>query len=85
MLRLVRADSPQAFRDRPLTRPLVFTGQNLGSALAFLRDTAQMLEERLADSANLAEMVKNFDSRPLDEIEEVSTLSRSRLAAVQQS
>ncbi|GAA5875841.1 hypothetical protein JCM16303_004016 [Sporobolomyces ruberrimus] len=46
-------------------------GQNLGSALAFLRDTAQMLEERLADSANLAEMVENFDSRPLDEIEEV--------------
>jgi hypothetical protein len=30
------------------------------------------LEERLADAKTLAEMVENFDSRPLDEIEEVS-------------
>ncbi|GAA5985830.1 hypothetical protein JCM5350_006906 [Sporobolomyces pararoseus] len=46
-------------------------GQNLGSAAAFLRDTAQILEERLADAKSLAEMVENFDTRPLDEIEEV--------------
>ncbi|GAA5896324.1 Nup192p [Sporobolomyces salmoneus] len=46
-------------------------GQNLGSAALFLRDTVQILEDRLADAKTLAEMVENFDSRPLDEIEEV--------------
>jgi len=53
-------------------------GQNLGSAASFLRDTAQILEERLSDSKTLSEMVENFDSRPLDEIEDVSSFSPFR-------
>lgn len=46
-------------------------GQNLATASAFLRDTAEILQERLADSKTLSDMVENFDSRPLDEIEEI--------------
>ncbi|GAA5922074.1 uncharacterized protein JCM15063_003177 [Sporobolomyces koalae] len=51
-------------------------GQNLGSAMAFLRDTTQALEDRLNDAKTLADMVENFDTRPLDEIEEVFEFPR---------
>ncbi|GAA6062083.1 hypothetical protein JCM10212_006506 [Sporobolomyces blumeae] len=62
---------------RPVLLPTTRTGdnapggQNLGSAAAFMRDTTALLEERLHDSAALADMLENFDSKPLDEVEEI--------------
>ncbi|GAA5862929.1 hypothetical protein JCM1840_002329 [Sporobolomyces johnsonii] len=47
------------------------SGQTLGSAAAFLRDTTQILDERLQDLTTLSEMIENFETKPLDEIEEV--------------
>ncbi|GAA5919036.1 hypothetical protein JCM1841_003712 [Sporobolomyces salmonicolor] len=47
------------------------SGQTLGSAAAFLRDTTQILDERLQDLTSLSEMIENFETKPLDEIEEV--------------
>ncbi|GAA5892450.1 hypothetical protein JCM6882_005619 [Rhodosporidiobolus microsporus] len=75
-----RADTPGAFR--PVLLPSLkygetqAAGQSLGSALAFLGDTAQVLSERLEESEKLAEMLEGFDAKPLDEIEEVFDFPR---------
>ncbi|GAA6005529.1 hypothetical protein JCM10207_005238 [Rhodosporidiobolus poonsookiae] len=47
------------------------SGQSLGSAMAFLRDTAQVLQERLEEADALADMLDGFEDKPLEEIEEV--------------
>ncbi|GAA5979980.1 hypothetical protein JCM10908_001488 [Rhodotorula pacifica] len=47
------------------------SGQSLGSMGAFLRETAQTLESRLQDVDALADMIEGFDSKSLDEIEEM--------------
>lgn len=45
---------------------------SLGSAGAFLHDTARRLSTRLADVTKLTDFLENFESTPLEEIEEVS-------------
>ena len=47
------------------------SGQSLGSLCAFLRDAAQVLSSRLQELDTLADMLDGFDSKPLDEIEDV--------------
>ncbi|BGP36830.1 hypothetical protein JCM10449v2_000732 [Rhodotorula kratochvilovae] len=47
------------------------SGQSLGSLSGFLRDAAQVLAARLQELDTLADMLDGFDTKPLDEIEEV--------------
>ncbi|KPV78555.1 uncharacterized protein RHOBADRAFT_51011 [Rhodotorula graminis WP1] len=47
------------------------SGQSLGSLCAFLRDASQVLSARLQELDTLADMLDGFDSKPLDEIEDV--------------
>lgn len=47
------------------------SGQSFGSMGAFLRDVARVLEARLHEVDSLAELLDSFDSRSLDEIEDI--------------
>lgn len=47
------------------------SGQSLGSMGAFVRDTTQVLEARLQELDTLADVLDGFESKPLDEIEEM--------------
>lgn len=47
------------------------SGQSLGSLCAFLRDATQVLSARLKELDTLSDMLDGFDTKPLDDIEEV--------------
>lgn len=47
------------------------SGQSFGSMGAFLRDVSRVLEARLHEVDSLAELLDSFDSRSLDEIEDI--------------
>ncbi|GAA5831477.1 hypothetical protein JCM11251_004037 [Rhodosporidiobolus azoricus] len=71
-----RGDAANSFR--PVLLPTLkfgetaASGQSIGSALAFLRDTAQVLNERLEENEKLTEMLEGFEAGgDLGEIEEV--------------
>ncbi|BGP12970.1 hypothetical protein JCM10213_006609 [Rhodosporidiobolus nylandii] len=52
------------------------SGQSLGSAMAFLRDTASVLYDRMEEATALAEMLDGFDAKSTEEVEDLFEFPR---------